>query len=260
VLAARAVDINQFNAAKAACAQNAQRSFLMKTKRVFIFGLPAVLLALSLVLTGCGGDDEGDDKGITGQTTVTGNDLEVSGTGMPDAFGPQTGNNGEIFSIAGGKLSFTLPAAPANPKVLSSHQELQEVLFGDGSDATATPDDAKFVMVNGFHLVNEGTNYLISKGKTTGDLLASGSMSASKIVYVHADNDVVLSRDAKEWTTDSGMSVTYHWGAVNLALKQGWNLVRLDAEINMNGSSATANATVKIATTDDVPWTIEVNE
>jgi hypothetical protein len=44
-------------------AQNAQRSFLMKTKRFFLFGLPVLLLAVSasLVLAGCGGDDEEDD-------------------------------------------------------------------------------------------------------------------------------------------------------------------------------------------------------
>jgi hypothetical protein len=38
--------------------ETAKESFLMKTKRFFLFGLLAVLLALSLVLTGCGGDDE----------------------------------------------------------------------------------------------------------------------------------------------------------------------------------------------------------
>jgi hypothetical protein len=76
VLAAQAVDINQFYAAKAVCAQNAQRSFLMKTKRFFLFGLPAVLLAVSasltlgLVLAGCGDDDEEDGDGGGGGATL----------------------------------------------------------------------------------------------------------------------------------------------------------------------------------------------
>jgi hypothetical protein len=69
VLAACAVDINQFYAAKAVCAQNAQRSFLMKTKRFFLFGLLAVLLALGLVLAGCGDDDD-DGGGAT--ATISG--------------------------------------------------------------------------------------------------------------------------------------------------------------------------------------------
>jgi hypothetical protein len=34
----------------------------MKTKRFFLFGLPVVLLALGLVLAGCGGDDDGGDS------------------------------------------------------------------------------------------------------------------------------------------------------------------------------------------------------
>jgi hypothetical protein len=236
----------------------------MKTKRYF-FGLPAVLLALSalltmgLVLAGCGGED-GDDKGTTGQTTVTGKDIAVTGTDMPDALAEQTGDNGEKFSITGGKLSFTLPAAPANQKALGSHQELLTTLFGNESGGyTATPDDAKFVMVDGFRLVNGGKNYLITKEKTTGDP-DSGNATVSKIVYVYADKDVILSRDAKDWTTNSGgMTITYHWDAVNLALKKGWNLVRFDGQVTMTQSAATMNATVKIATADDVSWTIRDN-
>jgi hypothetical protein len=53
------VDINQFYAAKAACAQDAQRGFLMKTKRFLLFGLPVVLLVLGIVLAGC--DDDSDE-------------------------------------------------------------------------------------------------------------------------------------------------------------------------------------------------------
>jgi hypothetical protein len=49
----------------------------MKTKRFFLFGLPAVLLAVSasltlgLVLTGCGGDD-GDGDPVAKSVTITG--------------------------------------------------------------------------------------------------------------------------------------------------------------------------------------------
>jgi hypothetical protein len=54
VLSAYAVDINQFYAGKPACTQNAQRSFLMKTKRFFLFGLP-VILASGLLASGLSG-------------------------------------------------------------------------------------------------------------------------------------------------------------------------------------------------------------
>jgi hypothetical protein len=56
-------------AGKTAGVQGTQRSCLMKTKRFFLFGLLAVLLALGLVLAGCG-DDEDDP--VAKSVTITG--------------------------------------------------------------------------------------------------------------------------------------------------------------------------------------------
>ncbi|MDR1231212.1 MAG: hypothetical protein LBK61_07410 [Spirochaetaceae bacterium] len=43
----------------------------MKTNRFFLFGLLAVLLALGLVLAGCGGDDDDDSNGGGGPATLS---------------------------------------------------------------------------------------------------------------------------------------------------------------------------------------------
>jgi hypothetical protein len=56
MLSADAVNIKNFVGGT----QKPQRSFFMKTKRFFLFGLPAVLLALGLVLAGC---DDGSGSG-----------------------------------------------------------------------------------------------------------------------------------------------------------------------------------------------------
>jgi hypothetical protein len=235
----------------------------MKTKRYF-FGLPAVLLAvsasltLSLALTGCGGDEDNPEPGdpITGLPTVTGEDIYVPGEGMPVSYDGVPGDNGESFTITGGKLSFTLPPDPTNAQPLSANEKVQSMLFGNSDPATANPGDAAFVIVDGFPFGNGGKNWLISKEETTGDLFTSGSVTVSKIVYVYADQDVTLSRAAQDWTTGGENPIDYQWGAVNLALKQGWSLVRLDLQATVTDSTITVKATVAIATTDDVPWTI----
>jgi hypothetical protein len=57
-------------AVKTACVQSAQRSFLVKTKRFFLFGLPAVLLAMGVVLAGCASAPNSFQKGSGGETTI----------------------------------------------------------------------------------------------------------------------------------------------------------------------------------------------
>ncbi|MDR1106673.1 MAG: hypothetical protein LBL44_09975 [Treponema sp.] len=243
----------------------------MRTKRFFLFGLLAVLLATSLVLTGCGGDD-GDGDGLnlpgiteptTGLQTVEGKDITVSGTGMPQSLETQTGNNGETFTISGGKFSFTLPESPPYPQALSSGYSLRYTLFGDVSgDYTATPGDATFVMVSSFQWNAGNTYYEINRAVTDTDMATY--QDRSQIVYVYASKDVTLSQDADTWEdswSEGNVTETYktQWGAVNLALKKGWNLVQIDSYETKNGNDYTQKATVKIAT-HNVPWTIDTWE
>jgi hypothetical protein len=56
----------------------------MKTKRFFLFGLLAVLLATSLVLTGCG-EDDGDGDGGGGTATLSDYAGTYTGTFSPSA-------------------------------------------------------------------------------------------------------------------------------------------------------------------------------
>jgi hypothetical protein len=126
VLSAQAVNINQFDAVKAACVQSAQRSFLMKTKRFFLFGLPAVLLALGLVLAtsltlvGCGEEDESSTIGSGATATISGtpkigNTLNVTFTGFAPYLLYITwksgGATGEGTTITYGSDSYTIQAS-----------------------------------------------------------------------------------------------------------------------------------------------------
>ncbi|MDR1096202.1 MAG: hypothetical protein LBL31_07415 [Spirochaetaceae bacterium] len=253
----------------AACALCA-KEFMMKTKR-FLFSLAVpvslamgLVVAASLTLAGCGGGGDGGDDGnlpritelTTGRETVTGKDITVSGNMLP-SLDTRTGFNGETYSITGGKFSFTLPESPA----LSPASELRYTLFGDDSgDYTATPDNATFAMVSSFYWKEGNTSYSIRREVTKTD--GATYRDRSEIVYVYASKDVTLSQDVKNRTVsnekDNGTSST-QWGAVNLALKKGWNLVQIDSYATVNGNNATQKTTVKIAT-HNVPWTIDTYE
>jgi hypothetical protein len=255
--------------------ETAKESFLMKTKRFFLFGLPAVLLAVSaslalgLVLAGCGGDDDdggglpGIDEPTTGQAEVKGTGISVSGEDMIQELGSQTNSyNGSTFFIAGGKFSFTL-STPSNPQTLGSNGYLRRTLFGDEGvpDYTATPDDATFAIVSEFSWDgNENTWCRIIRGKVDTD--NKTYLNSSEIVYVYASEDVTLSHAKNDWTkSGEGMTRNYHWGAVNLPLKTGWNLVQIDSNATADESTSTytMTGTVKIAT-DDVPWAYETGK
>jgi hypothetical protein len=144
-----------------------RRSFLMKTKRFFLFGLLAVLLATSLVLTGCGEDDgDGDGGGggftwpveIEGTWTTSGSKtFTFSNTGptlVESGFGTYTGLSGTVsatsgtfsctftsisvtgeYSVANGTmtLKLTTPMGPDTYTLTKSSGDGD----GDGSSATA---------------------------------------------------------------------------------------------------------------------------
>jgi hypothetical protein len=243
----------------------------MKTKRFFLFGLPVLLLALGLALAGCGGDDgdDGGDDGLnlpgigdeptTGQKTVTGSGITVSGEGMPQTLVEQTDNyTGAKFSITGGKFSFTLPENPTNPQVLADNESLLDTLFydRDAEDYTTTPaaaSDATFVSVTDFYWNSGSTSYSISREAYKEE---ETYWDFSEIAYVYVNKDVTLGRAAKN-LTDHGVEIQV--GVVNLALKKGWNLVQKDGHGTESGDTYTEAVTVKIAD-KNVPWTLDVYE
>jgi hypothetical protein len=131
VFSAWAVDINQFYAAKAACARRAQRSFLMKTKRGFSFGLPAVLLvlglvlAVSLVLAGCDDGSSGGSSGVSKMVTIT-NISGISGTYgawvLPALANPPANVAIKAGTISGATASFALTVPQSGNPVMETER------------------------------------------------------------------------------------------------------------------------------------------
>jgi hypothetical protein len=226
----------------------------MKTKRFFLFGLLAVLLALALVLAGCGGDDESDDtdtgkitEPTTGQQTISTPAGGISVTGLPQTAAPQTDENtGATFSITDGKFSFTLPESPTNPRAVT------EIL---GNGCSASPEDALFVMVYGFNWEDENNWYSMRRESTTE---TGGEITGeSNIVYIYASKDVTVTSPAEEYSNEyEGKTEIWRSDAVTITLKKGWNLVQTDTSITTSGNTTTNVSTAKIAT-KNVPWVLE---
>ncbi|MDR0561970.1 MAG: hypothetical protein LBG73_04710 [Spirochaetaceae bacterium] len=242
----------------------------MKNNKGLLMGMAAIALSFGLMFASCGGDDSDDSGGLpgiteetTGQATITGKDIALSGDGVPASLAEQTDYNGAKFSITGGKFSFTLPAAPSYLYSFST-SGLDSYLFEDTDGdlaPTVSSADAKFTLVSYFSW-NSGSNYY-SISRQSLDTDDATYMNRNQILYVYADTDVTLSRSAKTWKEDSSKSIqarassgsyTYNWGAVNLILKKGWNLVQIDSNTTVTGESIKKSATVKIAD-KDVPWT-----
>jgi hypothetical protein len=241
----------------------------MKIKRFFLFGLPVLLLALGLVLAGCGGDDDEDGGGgdglnlpelhepTTGLKLVSNPIDGISLTGLPLVLAETTDDKGVKFSIEDGKFLFRLPENPATQKTLTNWgKDLLEILFYDkaANGYTTTPNDAidaTFASVTGIHWNDDSASYSVFREAVKTD--EETYEYSSKIVYVYVNKDVTLSRTA---TTLTNTQI----GAVNLALKTGWNLVQTDRHITASGGTVSSiTITVKIAD-KDVPWTLDVDE
>jgi hypothetical protein len=240
----------------------------MKTKRFFLFGLPVLLLAWGLVLVGCGSDDDdGGDDGInlpgiteetTGRATITGSNITVSGAGMPQELAEQTDYNGAKFSITGGKFSFTLPQSPTNLEAFGAeNKNLLDELLGLGGSSSSGENSEGFVTVRRFSWSEDNTYYWIQREAYETD--EKTYMDSSEITYVYVSKDVTLSCAAGEDTdTDGDETYIIRWGAVNFALKTGWNLVQTNSHGTQSGNTYTETVTVKIAD-KDVPWMFDTH-
>jgi hypothetical protein len=270
----------------------------MKTKRFLIFRLPAILLALGLVvsasltLAGCGdlnneptrtptdGNNNGNnsdsieldlpplEEATTGPTyvgTVSNSNVVISYGGpdsMPDALNAVTDNaTGVTLSIANGVFSFTLPGEPVDAKVYNSENNYPAPLiykiFGEPDLKRKFIDKpgTKFSMVEQFGWRIKNIDYRLSRKTEKSD--SHGNSNSSEIVYIHASENVVLSRDENVVPDIYNNNKYLNWGPVNLGLQAGWNLVQIDKSttLNTSDSTSTTKVTVKIAD-KNVPWTL----
>jgi ribosomal protein S4E len=73
------------------------------------------------------------------------------------------------------------------------------------------------------------------------------------IQYVYVDRDCTVTRGATSWTKtdDERGTYTVKYNAIDLQLKEGWNLVQQ----NQNSTKTEDTITMKIAD-KDIPWYI----
>jgi hypothetical protein len=185
--------------------------------------------------TGGGGNLPAIDETTTGQANISGSNITVTGTGMPQTLAQQTFNGGS-FTISGGQFSFNL-TTPGSTSALSS-MDLPE----GAPTFTLNPQDAQFAMVRSFEW-NGGSisrvAYDTDEEKTY--------MDVSQIVYVYVNKNVAISSPAKNDPQDK-------WTAMNYSLQTGWNLVQMDIHTTQSESETT----MRIAT-KNVPWVFEPN-
>jgi hypothetical protein len=234
---------------------------------------------------------EEEKANLTGQTTieetVTSEDVVLAssnpkGLEMPEELAEVTNSDtGVAFSIEEGVFSFTLHEEPANAHawngVADTARNVITELFGeyigapsgndytgigvtivDSDGETIAEEDAtiEFAMVDRFNWSIRNTNYGLDRQTQKGSAFGNGN--SSKIVYIYASEDVTLSRDEKDVTVDPSRVV--NWGAVDLELQEGWNLVQIDTSTTSNSSEniLTKEVTVKIADRN-VPWTLSIS-
>ncbi|MDR1232139.1 MAG: hypothetical protein LBK61_12170 [Spirochaetaceae bacterium] len=227
------------------------------------------------------------------EETVTSEDVVLAssnpeGLKMPDEFAEMIDARGVTITITDGDLTFTLPETPTSDAIGygpaawndkdSPPFRVAAELFGESptwnlyvepvtfegievtiKDGTGTPIDEKeatieFALIDRVSWNIKNTYYWLDR-KT--EKSSSGNSNSSKIVYVYVSENVTLSRDAKVVNSNYTYQSDVNWGAVDLALEEGWNLVQIDTSTtyNMSDKTSTKDVTVKIAE-ENVPWTL----
>jgi hypothetical protein len=204
------------------------------------------------VLTGC--EDEADDDSgspglgeeATGRATITYTDVALSGEGASDASHSDNAK-GYTIDVTDGLMTLTLTTPTNLEKTVSNFTEEKKNLFGDEEAVTPTPGDPKICVVRKF---SSGGEYEVRRKWEETD--KTTYQRSKEIFYIYVDADVVLSRNAKG-ITDGELFLSY--SAINLPLKEGWNLVQVDQNIVVTNEVPGGTATVKIADTN-VPWVL----
>ena len=177
-----------------------EEQFLMKTKRAFVYGIFAIIFALTFVTCGNGDEDEDSDSSNTGAMNPQGANVYFENSSLP-----VTGINADVFmvidgywnsqddyfemvlptpigKITNGKLSFTLPNVSAYADKGSPFAEelsyynrpagdiKTETDVGWISTSTVTkntmevviPQDTKVLGGSGIGFVHQGKGYWLS--------------------------------------------------------------------------------------------------
>jgi len=197
----------------------------MKTKKILVSGLIAVILMFALIACDDGNDPNngnGDPNGGGGKTSF-GDKLELSGqvytfdwdddediTVLTEFEGNLALKSDAVWGasgeIKGGKLTYTVGVPPASS--LQAITNLLEI-FSLSDDSTISDESVKFAQP--FYIIEvigSNTYQNVAKGGMSAN--ANGSTTIEWVMFMYVDNPVIIT--AKGSTED-----------INLSLKTGWN-------------------------------------
>ena len=226
------------------------------TKKQFLLGILAAMLAFGFVLAGCPTESDKEEEGLPPYNEPTIGRETVSYTNVPIIGAPfylyvssenfaKIGYSGSIYD---GKLTLTLgypKSRSMTPPTVSDFR----LFFGDDANKTSTVDVSRATntaIFDGFtYKSGAGTGFITRlREDTDGD-------SISEIVYIFVDDDTTLSRGPKtiQITPSKGDPYDVSYRAFSLPLKRGWNLVERDHIVTETDYSVV----IKIAD-KNVPW------
>ena len=235
-------------------------------QRKWAGGLLALTLLFGMTLAACdtptgdtgspgtpkddpGGDFPAITEPVTGRATITYTNVPVEGADGITRSEVTTGD-GITFSMSGGKMNMSFPQNPSRGGGSSSLIEHLGLLL----NMTITPpltEIENIVYLPDIFSEYRGS-FRLARRWSEGAL--PNDYKWSQISYIYVSTNVTFNRAAATTETQQshdGLSILSTYSALNLALKTGWNLVRVD--YTFNSSTNTDTYTVKIAD-KDIPW------
>ena len=200
--------------------------------------LAAFALALALVLTACGGEDNGGGSGSLGATMNLGGNVYTMDWNDDDrpVFTRFTGNRtilsdprGGTGTIANGQLSFTFGRpAPENLENIGDYLED----WVDGMTVTPANAIGTFLWLETASVGTTVDGDLARENRT--ETATSGRREDVFFIFVNQDVTMQADRRTGTWD-DNGYSGTYEIRAVNITLREGWNALRTVVELRETG-------------------------
>ncbi|MCL2600849.1 MAG: hypothetical protein FWD88_06685, partial [Treponema sp.] len=213
-------------------------------------------LALALVFTACGGDDNGGGAAALGTTLSLGGQVYTIGFDLePEAFPTNPSLSYARFTdtlevrslfrngtgeVDGGRLGFTV-GSPYTEELVSIGYLLHGLEYEiDG--LTITPPDA----LAAFLLLETDAGDLV-RGHLDVSMGGGFGMELSAIadivIHIYVDRDVAITGNGTTFTVeDMGMEIETR--PVSMTLRTGWNAIRTRAVATYNMFTNTGNATI----------------